>query len=259
MKNYRERVKRIMLQSEYLLSLKATAIYIIAVIIGIMFSLASIYRAISFLAPIGFIFGSFLVLLLIIIAGPMIDEINEGHIQLYLATGLSRLEYVASWYIVAVVYPVLAIFLAIVLPVLIIDPSSLFTRISPYSQRLVPTMLTFAFAISLQLLNNVSLGFLFGLVRKSKGAAYLVATFLAFLLPFILSVVISILGILTGYYEGYHAIYLLMLPFDPLWSYNVFSYGPIYLSETTILIPPIVTTIFSLILILNHAKHRLEV
>ncbi len=156
MRSYRELVNRIMLQSEYLLSLKATAIYIIAIIIGILFSLASIYRAYPIMSAFGFFLGILLVILLISIAGTMIDEVNEGQAQLYLATGLTRLEYVASWYIVSVVYPVLAVFLSIVLPVLIIDPSALLIKLSPYSSQLVPSILTFAIAISLQLLDNVS-------------------------------------------------------------------------------------------------------
>ncbi len=259
MKNYREPVKRIMLQSEYLLSLKATAIYVIAIIIGIIFSLASIYRAYPIMSAFGFIAGILLVILLITIAGSMIDEINEGQAQLYLATGLSRSEYVVSWYIVSIVYPVLAVFLAIVLPVLIIDPPALLIRLSPYSSTLVPTLLTFAFAISLQLLNNISLGLMFGLMTKKKGIAYLTVVFIAFILPVALGIIVSMLGAMTGSYDAYHSIYLILVPFDPLFSYMIFSQGPIRLSDTAILLPPLVTTIISIVLMLHHAKNKLEV
>ncbi len=259
MKNYRELVKRIMLQSEYLLSLKATAVYIIAIIIGILFSLASIYRAYPIMSAFGFIIGILLVILLITIAGSMIDEINEGQAQLYLATGLSRLEYVVSWYIVSVIYPVLAVFLAIVLPVLIIDPSALLTRLSPYSSTLVPSILSFTIAISLQLLDNITLGLLFGLMTKKKGIAYLTVIFIAFILPAALGIIISILGAMTGNYDAYQSLYLILLPFDPLFSYMIFSSGSIRLSEAAILLPPVVTIIVSIILILHHVKNQLEV
>ena len=259
MRSYRELVNRIMLQSEYLLSLKATAIYIIAIIIGILFSLASIYRAYPIMSAFGFFLGILLVILLISIAGTMIDEVNEGQAQLYLATGLTRLEYVASWYIVSVVYPVLAVFLSIVLPVLIIDPSALLIKLSPYSSQLVPSILTFAIAISLQLLGNVSLGLLFGLATRKKGIAYLTVIFIAFLLPLILGIIVSMLGAITGNYDAYQGLYLIMLPFDPLLSYMVFSYGPLRLSEPLILLAPIPTIICSLVLILLNAKNKLEV
>ncbi len=258
MRNYREQVKRIMIQSEYLLSLKATAIYVIAIIIGILFSLASIYRAYPIMSVFGFVTGILLVILLISIAGTMIEEINEGQAQLYLATGLSRLEYVASWCIVSIIYPVLAVFLSIVLPVLIIDPSALLVQIVPYSS-LAPSILTFAIAISLQLFSNVSLGLMFGLMTRRKGIAYLTVIFVAFILPVALGMIASMLGAMTGNYDAYQAIYLILLPFDPLLSYMIFSYGPLRLSEIVILLPPVATSIISMILILHHAKNQLEV
>ncbi len=259
MRNYRELARRISTQSEYLLSLKATAVYVLSIIIGIVFSLATIYRAYPIMTAIGLFMGMILVILLIGIAASMIDEINEGQAELYLATGLSRLEYVASWYIVSVIYPIFAVFISIVLPMLIIDPSSLMMRLYPSSTGLVPTILSFSIAISIQLFNNTSLGLMFGLLSRKKGVAYLTVVFIGFILPLILGIITSMLDAITGQYGQHQYIYLVMLPFNPLYSYMIFSYGTLRLSESFILITPFITGVISLWIILYHAKNDLEV
>lgn len=261
MKSYREVAGRIVLQAEFLLSMKARAIYVLVVLVGIVYSLGTVYKAYPIVASFGIIGSMLLEVALIALAAAMFDEISDGTVQMYLAAGLSRLEYVVSWFLVAVVYPAAGITAAMLVPALVVDPATIAMPIVPYTiGGFAPSLLIIAIATCIQILNNVTVALALGLKYKSKGIAYLVLALLAFLMPLVLSMIVSFLGALAGDYYRYYSLYLLMLPFNPLYSLTIFSSSsPIRLSLTTILSVPAVVALVFFLLALYITRRELEV
>ena len=261
MRSYREVVNRVVSQASFLLAMKARATYVLSIIISIAISVGIVYRLQELVFMLLFISIVFIEFALLVIANSMIDELSSGEAQVYLATGLSRLEYVMAWITTSLLYPVLAIFLAFTTPILLLDPTLLFKPIIPTTYSLgayVPTAFSFALAVVIQILNNILVSLAVGLATRKKYASILVLAVITILVPIFLSILVALFGFYLDYRTATR-IYYVLIPLTPVFTRMIFSNPSNYVPEHLILSIPFAVAMLSLILILYYAYEHMEV
>ncbi len=261
MKSFREPVERVFLQTTFILSMKAKVVYVLAILISIFISLSIVYRIQAFIA-IFMLTGIVLIeFVLLSIANTIIDELRGGEAQVYLATGLSRLEYVVAWIMASIVYPTIALLFSLLIPVLIMEPDLLFKPIvpTPYVSRYVPTMLSYALAVSIQVLNNVSLSLALGLATRRKSLSILLLAVITILLPILLSILIAMFSVYYYDYVEATKVYYILIPFTPIYTRTIFSDPRNYVPEYIIFTIPFAVALIGIALIMYYAESSMEV
>ncbi len=260
MRSFQEQAKRVFHQVDFLLSMKARAVYVITIVLSIMFSLGIVYQVYAVIMSMMMLGIIILEILTVSIAGSMIDEINEGVAQIYLSAGLSRREYVSAWIFVSIIYPVLALLASILLPALIIDPGIILSSITMGSITMFPTLLEFALAIMIQVFNNITISLAIGLKTRSKGWCYFMIVFILIILPLAASMIGFFLAASTGNQNIIQHIYLVMLPFSPVTMYMMsMSSSLLSIPKFVLLLVPLSVGFFALAYIFMYAREKMEV
>ncbi|GEM_PF-5426987 len=122
-------LRGILRHTEFILSYSDVTVFLLAIFVSSVLTIGLLLQnpVVSFLIiayglGIGLVTGS--------MAQNLVEELSSGRVQLYLMMGLTRKRYALSWMLAVVVYPCLAAFLALIIPIVLIDPS-LFTKPIP--------------------------------------------------------------------------------------------------------------------------------
>ncbi|BES82268.1 hypothetical protein [Pyrodictium abyssi] len=179
------RLRRVLLQADFILAQVARPVLVVAV------SAAGLAAASMYSELIAVLFYTLYSLAYGLSAATsaaysFAEEVVSRRAQLYLAAGLRRSEYALAWILAVIVYPAAAVFLSIVFPLLVLNPESLVEPlISPFSvARSTGRLgigLVLAASYALTTLQLGSLAFMvsaFTLRRGAVAAAMLAATLL---------------------------------------------------------------------------------
>ncbi len=259
-------LNRIIIHSTYVLGSKALPIYAVSALFTVLFGLAVIYRVYYFISSFLTIFIVLVEILIVGVGSSVIDELREGTIQVYLASGLSRTEYIWSWILAVVIYPSIAIPLSIIIPVIIINPDILFTEIRRYGITISPYMHMYVYALTIQLLLHMTWSIGIGIVKKNKSLAWLTVILLTIVIPLVSSIVTAFMSFVSSpYYMGRftysRTLSLIYAPYSPLLSISVLQGDdPLYDQYVflSLSIPSIIAFV-SIVLFTYYVKKYLEV
>ena len=122
-------LKNILRHTEFILSYSDITVFLLAVFVSSVLAIGLLLQnpVISFMIiayglGIGLVAGN--------MAQNLVEELSSGRVQLYLMMGLTRKRYALSWMLAVVVYPCIAVFLALSIPIILIDPT-LFAKPTP--------------------------------------------------------------------------------------------------------------------------------
>ena len=264
-KNWRSSLRRVNLYATHLLGTKATPVYVMTSIISFILAISITYGAYfifyTFFAVILFA----LVLVIISTAARVIDDLNEGIASMILTAGLSRFEYILSWLISTVFYPVIIIALAALIPALVISPGALISyRVGPIGF-VPPPLGMLIMTFSEQLYVNTMFALSFGIVYRRKSIAWVIAVMLTIIIPIISPMIGVAIALGMGpssisYRYTNLVIYFMNFLFNPFYAYlSAYAFDPkdIVLPLLTIGISGVFGLIFTWALI-YHAKHSME-
>ncbi len=161
------------------------------------YTITPTYSIVSF-----YILGTMFFLLAISIGiVSLLDELDSGRSALYLVAGLSRREYIISWIISTIIFPVLGFLLSIVLPMTIINPRLLMIEVNLFGyQGFSVPLYIILLSIAIQLFNNTSIIAFLSISLRNKIVAIASSVFFSFFLPLILSFIAFIVNINDVYH-----------------------------------------------------------
>ena len=186
------RVARVVLHSDYTLSRAGRVLLLYSLLIAALLVLYTFSQEFILLAifihamTVGFVYA----------AGPasyLADELAEGRAQLYLAAGLRRLEYLASWMLSLIVFPTVAMLAAIVLPILVIQPGALTKPMTGDVPGLMTHLEMAAIFASTSLLAG-AVSLLAALATKRRGATGIIVATYTIVAPFTAMIVMSFIS-----------------------------------------------------------------
>ncbi len=264
MRNWRKSYKRVVFYASHLLGSKAIAVYIITALFSLLIALSITYRIYAILTISSFFLIFVVSLVIMSVASGIIDELNSGVASMILASGLSRREYVLSWLLASIIYPVLIITLSLVLPALIINPEMLFEeiRFTPFSKMLSLGLLSVTFAEQVFINTIIAIGL--GIIFRKKSLAWIVLVIFVILIPIIGTFISSLIIIPYGVYSSklYYMInYIINFFFNPYYAcWFAYMYDPksIILPLATISVSGIIGA-GSFAILLSHVKNNMEV
>ena len=140
------------------------------------------------LAPVISITSYIYGIIAVIAAAQIASEIERGDAALYLSFPISRLSYIFSWIIAALVLPSVMYFLSLSIPLLIIEPKLLF---GIGGEELL--------LIVLQVSTSAIISFLAAIILKRRAFALAVGMFEYIILPFIFTFIIALLSSYLSY------------------------------------------------------------
>ncbi len=184
------RFRLVFVHVDYILARINKYILIVLGLLALINSLIAFYTITPTYSIVSFyILGTMFFLLAISIGiVSLLDELDSGRSALYLVAGLSRREYIISWIISTIVFPILGFLLSIVLPLTIINPRLLMIEVDLIGYRgfSVPLYLILL-SIAIQLFNNTSIIAFLSISLRNRVVAIVSSIFFSFLLPLVLS------------------------------------------------------------------------
>ncbi len=125
-------------------------------------------------------------LIVAITSGSLVREISSGEAVLYLVAGLRRTEYIISWVFAAIFFPILGFILGLLIPIAVISPKTILAKVNILNLHGIEYSMVIL-AIIVQLINNISLIVLSGLITRRREIMILLAITFGLLLPMIIS------------------------------------------------------------------------
>ncbi len=156
---------------------------------------AVLVAASALLSPISPLFSSILVavstllipLLASFIASRVALELSELRVQVYLAAGLTRLEYILAWVVAFPAYMSLTLFAATISPVVL--SVDVFSALLPLPNS--PTLFALALALAFTGLLHSSLALFFAVAFRRRGLEVAAVMVYAILVPMIAAIVFA--------------------------------------------------------------------
>jgi len=190
---------KIVTHTEYILEQSARPIAGLALIATVLLSLYTfkqqtlVFLYMVYTIGVGFICPA-------TAGGYLADEIVTGRAQLYIAAGLRRMEYYASWWLALVAFPALATMLSMVLPLLVVNPHVLLEPPHgslPLSIR-QQSHLGLALLFSLASAQAGVASYTFTVYIRKRNAAILSAMFYLVLAPLLAATLLGTMGVVPG-------------------------------------------------------------